>query len=209
VAAKRDTIVLCLIRSGETDWDTQERLVGGADLPLSTTGRATVGDSTRLLDVDRLSTIYHPGDEAATETASIYATAAHAKPRLLEDLRDPDLGLLQGLTVQDFAERYPKRFKQWQDDILMLSPPEGEDVLEARSRLLRAVHNVLKRSRGDEVGIVLHTLGTGLVRCWLSDLPCSEVWTLIDDRPPVERYVFGMDMLAWLDASAEAEYSRS
>lgn len=209
MAAKRETVVLCLFRCGETEWDTQQRLVGGADLPLSTVGRAAVSESAKLLTADQLSTIYHPPDEAATETASMYAEALHAKPRALEGLSDPNLGLLQGLTVQDFAERYAKRYKQWQEDILTLSPPEGEEMVEARSRLFGAVNHALKRSRGDEVGIVLHTIGIGLIRCWLADLPCSQIWSLIDDRPAVERYVFGLEMLSWLEAAAEAEYSRS
>jgi broad specificity phosphatase PhoE len=209
VAAKRETIVICLIRCGETDWDTQHRLVGGADLPLSTAGRASVDEATKLVKVDQLSTIYHPTDEAAKETASIYAKALHAKTRSMEELADPNLGLLQGLTVQDFAERYPKRYTQWQEDILTLSPPEGEDLLEARARLFAAISQALKRSRGDEIGLVLHTLGIGLMRCWLADRPSSAIWSLIDKRPSVERYVFGVNMLSWLEAIAEAEYSRS
>lgn len=210
MAAKRRTIVLCLFRCGETDWDTQQRLVGGADLPLSTVGRAAVVEqAARLTTIDRLSTIYHPSDEAATETALTYATALHAKPRAMEGLSDPNLGLLQGLTVQDFADRYAKRYKQWQEDILTLSPPEGEDVMEARSRLFAAISHALKRSRGDEIGIVLHTIGIGLVRCWLADLSYSQVWAMINDRPLVERYVFGVEMVPWLEAAAQAEYSRS
>lgn len=208
--AKRETIVLCLIRCGETDWDTQQRLVGGADLPLSAAGRAAVTEqASQLVRVDHLSTIYHPTDEAAMETAEIYAKSLHAKARSLEGLSDPNLGLLQGLTVQDFAERYAKRHKQWQEDILSLSPPEGEEVMEARTRLFATLSHALKRSRGDEIGIVLHTISIGLVRCWLADLPCSQIWSLIDDRPSVERYVFGIEMVPWLDAAAEAEYSRS
>jgi broad specificity phosphatase PhoE len=207
--AKRETIVLCLFRCGETDWDVQQRLVGAADLPLSEAGRAVVRDSTQRLRLDRLSTIYHPADEAATETSSILSTALNAKTRSVGDLADPDLGLLQGLTLQDFSERYAKRYKQWQEDILSLSPPEGEEMLEARSRLFSAITQVLKRSRGVEVGLVLHQLGVGLLRCWLADRPSSDIWPMIEQRPYVERYVFGVDMIPWLEAAAEAEYSRS
>lgn len=185
------------------------RIAGSTDLPLSVAGQVEAKEAARHMQTDHFATIYHPADEAAKETAQTFATALKAKPRAIAELADPNLGLLEGITAQDFAERYAKRFKQWEDDPLMLSPPEGEEMAEARSRIFAAVARLLKRSRGDETAVVLHTLGTGLLRCWLADCEGGAMWRLLESRPMVERYVFSDTMIRRLEAAAETEYARA
>lgn len=209
LAGRRNTVVLCVIRCGETTWARENRIAGAADLPLSDTGRAMVREDSQWAIHHRVATIYHPADEAAQATAAAFAETMKGRAKVAEDLADPHLGLLEGLTEQDFAERYSKRYKQWQDDPLSLSPPDGEHVQEARSRIFRAIARLLRRSRSDELAVVLHPIALGLLRCWASDLPPSELWRLLEDRPRVERYVFGMEMIAWLEEAAEPEYARS
>ncbi len=69
MASKRASIVLSLVQCGETAWDGEGRLHGSTDLPLSEAGREVVKDAATGLISARFNTIYHPPDEAATETA--------------------------------------------------------------------------------------------------------------------------------------------
>lgn len=209
MAVKRKTIVLTLIRSGETTWDTEGRLHGRSDLPLSIDGRAAVSRDVQLLSRTRLSTVHHPPDDAATETAQILAKVVGARTKLVAGLTAGNLGVLEGMSVQAFAERYPKRYKQWEDDPLSLSPPDGEDLADVRARLFAAVGRLLRRTRSDEVAVVLHPLSLGFLRCWLAERPPTDVWSMVRGRPRIERYLVAMEMLSWLDEAAKAQYTHS
>jgi len=204
VPTRRNCILLCLISCGETTWDQDRRLHGSTDLPLSESGRTAVAAAAARVTSTNLGAIHHPPDEAATETARILAEAHRVKTKAVSDLADPDLGLLEGLTEQVFADRYPKRYKQWHDEPFSLSPPEGEDVADARARVLGAVAKLLRRSKGEEVAVALHSLGLGFLRCWLADRPSRDLWTFLQDRPRVERYALTGPMVQWMDDEATA-----
>ncbi len=209
MASKRASIVLSLVQCGETAWDGEGRLHGSTDLPLSEAGREVVKVAATGLTSARFNTIYHPPDEAATETAEWYAQGCGAKTKAVPELADPDLGLLEGLGEQAFSERFLKRYRQWHDDPLSLSPPEGEDLSDARARIFAMVARLLRRSRADEVAVVLHSLGLGMVRCWLADRSPADLWEVLRAGRRVERYVLAVEMIKWLEAVAKPEFSGS
>ncbi len=202
MAVKRKTITLRLIRCGDTPWTEQQRLFGTTDLPLSDAGRLALRADVAKLQAENVASVYHPPDEAASETAAAFAKAMRGKPRIVPELADPALGVLEGMTQQEFAERFAKRHKQWHDDPLSLTPPEGEDFIVARSRIFDAVTHILKRSRGGGVAIVLHSLGIGFLKSWLLDRPCSDIWRLLETRPAVERFAIDTDLIEALETAA-------
>ncbi|TVQ52439.1 MAG: histidine phosphatase family protein [Phycisphaerales bacterium] len=206
MAGKGRTLVLCLIRCGETRWAQEGRMSGRTDLPLSNRGRAFLTEQARFLASHHIATIYHPGDESAAESATICAASLKARTKVVSELADPDLGLLEGITEQEFADRYGKRYRTWIDDPMSFSPPEGEDMIAVRARIFRAVSKLLKRTRSEEVGVVLHPVGLGLIRCWLADRPPRELWQMLERRPPIERYVLDAGTIAELQEAAELQH---
>ncbi|UCD76736.1 MAG: histidine phosphatase family protein [Phycisphaerales bacterium] len=198
-------IQLCLIRCGQTTWSAEQRLHGAVDLPLSPEGREAVANAAEGVRTSRIATVYHPDTEAAAETARAFARTVGAKNHAVAELIDPDLGLLEGLEKQVFAERFQKRFRQWELDLLRLAPPEGEPVLEARARVFAAIARIIRRSRSEEVAVVLGSLTLGLLRCRLADRPASDVWELLRNRPDVERYCLTAEQVKELETEARAE----
>ena len=209
MASKLKPIVLRLIKCGETTWDVEGRLHGRSDLPLSIDGRTSVTADVAAASQCRMTTVFHPSDDAAIETAQIVADAAAGKPKVVAELADPDLGVLEGMTAQDFADRFPKRFKQWQEDPLSLTPPEGEQLVDARGRLFAAISRLAKRARSEEIGVVLHPVALGLLRCWLADRPAADLWSMVRTRPRIERYLLAGEIVSELAEAANAEYQAS
>jgi broad specificity phosphatase PhoE len=205
MAAKRSRITLCLIQGGQTIWDADRRVHGSTDLPLSENGRRAVLDELGRHPLAKATVIHHPNDEAATDTAQLVADRWGAKTRVVDELADPNLGLLEGLSATDFEDRFPSRHRQWEDDPMSLTPPEGEPLTVAAQRIFRAVAKVIKRSRGSELAVVLHDLGAGMIRCWLADRPLGDLWSMVHDRPQFERYVIPISMLAELERAAEVK----
>ncbi|MFO0873216.1 MAG: histidine phosphatase family protein [Phycisphaerales bacterium] len=191
-----DAMVMWLVRAGDSVWQQEHRLQGRADLPLSPQGRAMIMSDVAQRHVsaaDRVATVHHAPDEGAAESAAIVAGALGAKPRPSDDLADPDLGLLGGLTIALFEERFPTRFRQWEDDPLSLVPPEGEPLAAARERVLREVARLARRTRGRALGLVLHPMALGFVRCALAGRPPGDLWRVLDGRPRLERYLLPAD----------------
>jgi len=205
MAAKRTHVVLCLIQCGQTTWDTEGRVHGATDLPLSETGRQALIDELDRPREGKPAVIYHPDDEAAADTAHLAAERWGSKTKALEELADPNLGLLEGLSVRDFEDRFPSRHRQWEEDPLSLAPPEGEGFAAAADRIFQAVAKLIKKSRSGEVAIVLHDLGAGMLRCWLADRPLGDLWKMTGDRPHIERYVLPREMAAELENAVEVK----
>ncbi len=199
--AKRTSITLTLIRCGETTWDAQGRIHGATDLPLSDAGRSALVAEVKRWGTMKVPSIHHPPDEAATDTARLFAAGA-TKLRAVHELADPNLGLLEGLTEQEFAERFRSRYKQWKEDPVTLSAPEGDEMPEAADRIFRAVAKIVQRSRSEEVAIVLHDLGLAMLRCWFADRSLASMRDM-DDRPACERFVVPAGMIASLEKAAK------
>ncbi len=207
--AKRFYLMLSLIRCGETHWEAEGRMHGATDLPLSDGGRDTVLADSKLMPEGAFSTIYHPPDEAASETAKILARVARAKTKAVETLADPDLGLLEGMLKSDFAERQPKRYKQWEEDPMALTPPEGEPIVEARQRILDATVKLLRRTRAEKIAVVAHPVALGLLRCRLAERPVYDLWRMVKDHRRRERYAVATALIERLREEAGMEIARS
>lgn len=197
-------IVLWLVRAGDSIWQRERRLQGRSDLPLSPEGRAAITgeialhrfaqqDAAADPPLDRAAFIHHPPDEGATETAAMVGRALGARSKPSLALSEPDLGLLDGLTLELFEERFPTRFRQWEDDPVSLVPPEGEPIAAARDRVVDEFSRLLRRPRGRSLGLVLHPVALGFVRCALAGRPPQELWRSIEGCPRIERFVLPSD----------------
>lgn len=195
MAGKRTHLMMSIAQCGDSPWESEGRLHGWTDLPMSDAGRASITADLSHLRGSAIATIYHPPDEAAVETAEIFARTAGAKTKEVDDLADPNLGLFEGLLETQLAERHPKRYKQWLEDPLSLNPPEGEAIADARARVFAALARILKKSRASEVAIVLHPISFGLLRCWLADRPATDLRRVLADSVRFERYAVATTLL--------------
>ena len=199
MASNPRVMVLSLIACGQTAWDVDERLHGRTDLPLSEEAKTSLAEWVRTLPRQHVATIYHPPDEAATETASMIGRHFKAKARRVDELSEPDLGLLEGMRRDEFAERQPSRFRQWEDEPMLVEPPEGEPMAVAARRIYRAVAKLLRRSRSDETAVVLHPIAMGMLRCWLRARRFSDLWSMAANHPRLERYAMTSDLIDELE----------
>ena len=136
---------LVLIPSGQTTWQEEGRMVGSADLPLSDTGRQQVtswADQLKQLPVDIL---YAGTNEQITETVELLGSTLKIKGKLLDSLDEISLGLWQGLHTNQIKQRYPKAWKQWQQQPQTVCPPEGEMLRQAQQRLQTAIDKILNK----------------------------------------------------------------
>jgi broad specificity phosphatase PhoE len=200
MAKPPSVITLHVFRRGACTWQSEDRLIGDTDLPLSDGGRTAV-EVVNLPDAyEDIATIYHATDEAATESAKILVMRCKARRKAVDDLDEPALGLWQGLTLRDLAERFSKRFGQWKDAPFDSQPPEGDRLHDVRQRHLAAIARIIRRSRAKAIGVVLGPLGYAMFRNWIQREPTSDLWSRLEDESPPVPYQVDA---AFLTAMAE------
>lgn len=173
---------LILIPAAQTDWRATGRLAGDTDLPLNETGHRQA-----ILWASQLSTI-HPaivrcGPEQSTkQTGSIIAHQLGIRMRTVKNLREMNLGHWQGLTIQDFEERFPKVHRQWRAEPESIEPPEGETVSAVADRLASALLKIRKKHEDESVAIPLGQYAFAILRCRLIDDSYARFWEYVDEE---------------------------
>jgi broad specificity phosphatase PhoE len=136
---------IVLIRPGSTAFDEQQRVQGTLDLPLSPQGEAQVAQLITDLSSIEFDMIYTAPCEPARTTAALLAAPRGTPVKEVEGLSNVNLGLWQGLQVEELRRKHPKVFKQWQETPEAICPPEGETFAEAIDRIRKALEKPLKK----------------------------------------------------------------
>lgn len=183
---------VALIRAGATDYDDQGRLQGVLDLPLSDRGLAEVSALAEKFDESALAGVYFGPGENLQQTAESLGRAARLRPKRLDDLRNLDCGLWQGLPAEEIRRRNPKVFRQWLDDPLTVCPPEGECVEEALARLREVIRPLLRKHRDEAFALVVAEPLASLIAGYLRRAPRIQ----LDDELPT-------GAVEWIDVPPE------
>lgn len=143
-----------LIRPGATLYDEQQRIQGSLDVPLSERGRA---EATRLavrMSDAKLDALYSAPCASAMETAATLGRALRLRVRKVEELRNLDHGLWQGLRLDEVKQRHLRLYRQWQDEPRCVCPPCGEALDDALDRVRAALRGITRRHRDGRIGLV-------------------------------------------------------
>ena len=150
---------LVLIRPGATVYDEQNRLQGILDIPLSERGHGEVTRMVpmlaRTLSDESLSALYCGPGENVIRTAEIVGKALGVRPKRLDEFRNLDQGLWQGLQIDEIKRRNTKLFRQWIEDPETICPPQGETFESAMGRIKAAFRPLFRRHHDESIGLVV------------------------------------------------------
>ena len=189
--SKPGTLTLTLVRSGATEWDDAGRLQGATDLPMSESGREALGASLEVSlngQAKALTTILHGPDEASVQTAQAIAERGGARRREIAGLHDMDLGLWAGLREAELIERHPTLFRTWREDPGSITPPDGENLIEAEERIIGALSRALSKVSRGPVAIVLRPMALAMVRCRVENRPLADLWKAAEESQAIETF---------------------
>lgn len=171
---------LILIPTGQTDWLAEGRLAGDMDLPLNELGRQEASALAQAAAVHRPAVVYSGTEESTRATAKIIAHDLGLKHRATDKLREVNLGHWQGLTGEEFAERFAKVHRQWRTEPMTVVPPEGEALPAAAERLMKAIEAIRRRNREKSLAIVLGRLAYALCASGYLDGGYEHFWDHAD-----------------------------
>ena len=146
---------LILLRHGEPDETVRGRCYGRLDPGLSRRGQEQMRQAWVLLAEQSTAAIYASPLRRAVESAclrSIGTPAATVDDRL----REIDFGVFEGLTYEEIAKRYPRKYDEWMTRPASVVFPDGESFPALRARVLEALEQIRRNHCGETVAVVSH-----------------------------------------------------
>jgi alpha-ribazole phosphatase/probable phosphoglycerate mutase len=179
------------VRHAEPQDEMRGRVYGRIDVELSARGRRHAEEIAATLVTEPIVAVYSSPLRRAVATARPLARALGLEPIVVADLREIDFGELEGLTVDEAAERYPAE-AQWMNAPAGASFPGGESVASLGERAVRAAREIAVRHEGETVAVFSHAV---VIRAIVADalaMPLDAMFRL-------DQSYGGVTIIEWFD----------
>lgn len=152
------TTKLCLVRHGETTWNTERRLQGHTDIPLNANGALQARQMAQALKDIKLNfdVLYTSDLKRAADTANAVVELFGIEAQVDSALRERHFGALQGLSIPEAPVLRPDI---WQAHIardLEHDLEGGESIQQFALRVENALKKIQARHIGKTILIVSH-----------------------------------------------------
>jgi probable phosphoglycerate mutase len=180
---------LVVVRHGETAWNSSGLVQGHLDSDLTATGRAQAESLGAALAGERIDALYSSDLGRAMQTAGIIGRQLGRQVVPDARLRERDLGIAQGMTFAQFAERHPEEYARFRGGDPDYVIPGGESLRYMYARVIAGACEIASRHAGERVAVVVHggtlsalfrhTIGLDLAakrRYWLPNASINRFW---------------------------------
>ncbi|MBL8133691.1 MAG: histidine phosphatase family protein [Anaerolineae bacterium] len=148
---------IIFLRPGETDWNQHGRWQGWVAAPLNAHGRQQAASLAKFVRNIGMGALYSSDLRRAIETAEMLGHPLGCEPILDARLRERNIGLWQGLTIDEMVAWYSEEYAVMLGDIDGFRPPGGESRNDVRKRVMEALEDILTTAVVETVGILSHT----------------------------------------------------
>lgn len=169
-------VQLILIRPGLTDYDQQSRIQGTLDIPLNDAGRKQAAEAAEAIRPYLPKALYCSPGRSAEETAGLMGQALALKPKTLDQLQNVNLGLWQGLVIEEIRRKQSKVYKQWQEHPETVHPPEGETLVAARERAEEVLVKLARKHRSGTIALIAAEPLASVIRQRIEGNEMGDLW---------------------------------
>lgn len=144
-----------LVRHGRTAWNAEGRAQGHTDIGLDETGLAQARALAPAMARLRPTGLWSSDLARARQTAAQVATATGLEPAFDARLREFDAGDRAGLTIEEFAERFPAEHAAWKAGHLTGHVRGAETIEQVVDRMLPALKEIWAATPPGETSVVV------------------------------------------------------
>ncbi len=146
---------IVVIRHGETEWNIHNRFQGHLDSKLTQPGIKQAEAIADTLEEEVFDVIYSSDLDRAKHTAEIIARRLHMRVNTEKDLREINLGVMQGLKKDEFIIKYPEVISNYHADPGYVIPG-GESKLQLYKRVTEVLEKIIRKHKGRSILLVAH-----------------------------------------------------
>ncbi|MEE8350296.1 MAG: histidine phosphatase family protein [Acidobacteriota bacterium] len=154
--SRGNSTALFVVRHAETEWNRGKRFQGHLDSSLTPRGIQQAKTLAAELTSKHIELIYSSDLGRALHTAQIIAPILSLEIRTEARLRERHLGVMQGLTRQEFRKKYPEEAEQFDSGDPDYVLPGGESARQRYTRCIACAEELASRSLGQHVLLVVH-----------------------------------------------------
>lgn len=138
--------IVCIIRHGETDWNSLGKLQGTEDIELNDLGREQAIETARYFENGSWDIVVSSPLKRAYETAQILASRLSIPiVHVVEEIKERSYGSASGLLPKERHSRFP-------DGII----PDQEDFEHLRQRAMVGLTKIAADFKGQRIIVVSH-----------------------------------------------------
>lgn len=156
VVTKGSTLKLIAIRHGETEWNTQNRVMGQLDSPLTPQGIQQAHAIAARLSKQAFHALYSSDLGRAMRTAEIIASVCGKPVTCDTGLRERNMGIFQGLTVEEMHKKFPNERRDYEHIGFEYVVPQGESAKQRTERSLNVMTAIAERHPDEIIVVVTH-----------------------------------------------------
>ena len=178
---------ILLVRHGQSQGNAERRFGGHSPTPLSELGRRQAEAAARALASEGVTAIYSSDLLRAAQTAEPLARMTGLEINRTSALRERSVGLLEGLTFEEAAEKYPDEYAALLRRDFEHVLAGGESYRQLLDRAAAELDRAVERHRGGTIAafshtgticiLVLHLMGAldapNLKPVWISSANCG------------------------------------
>lgn len=146
-----------LVRHGQSQGNAEGRFGGHTDTPLSARGRKQAQATANLLAKEKLDAVYSSDLRRAIQTASALSDLAGLELETTDALRERSVGVMEGLTFEEAAERYPEQYAALLHRDFEHVLEGGESYRQTLDRASRKLDEAIEMHRGGRIAVFTHT----------------------------------------------------
>ena len=148
---------LILVRHGETHWNKERRIQGGSsDIELNDTGLRQAQRLASFLKNENIAAIVSSPLKRAMATAKAIANHHHLPVEVDDELKELEVGELEGLGVSNLNTTFSQFLMQWWQDAGQEKLPKGESFADVQQRSWKIVERLLAEHKDETVVVVSH-----------------------------------------------------
>jgi broad specificity phosphatase PhoE len=151
-----NTTRLTIVRHGETEWNVAMRLQGKQDSPLTKLGRKQAEHAAKALRQRQFNVLFCSDQGRAVETAKIIIVYHNLELNLNVNLRERNFGIMEGLTRDEVAIKYPEVHEGYMKRKSHFQVPEGESLVQLYSRVTSELQSIAEKWEGKNILVISH-----------------------------------------------------
>ena len=167
---------IILVRHGETEWNRSRRIQGSnSNISLNETGRQQAESLALRLKSEPVQAIYSSPLQRTLDTAQAIARHHQLEVQLEPDLREFDLGELEGIKIEDLNKGYREILLINSQGEILPRVPGGESLKEVQQRVWSTVQRLVSQHPDGLIVVVSHYFALLTIICHGLNLPLLEM----------------------------------
>ena len=147
---------ICLVRHGETDWNSAKRIQGQIDIDLNATGEAQARALRSGLAAHSFAAVYSSDLLRAWRTAQIATAGLGLAVTPAPILRERHFGVMQGVTSHEASLRHPQAYRHHQARTADYDYESGESLIAFAARVLDGLEALAANHAGRSILAFTH-----------------------------------------------------